>query len=176
MYNGQVHEVNGGGYHEDIFGNIPLTEIIDHWYWGRLGFEDYNCIYFQFFATKKYDSEILPLFMFSKESQLLTGDGSKLKVIVSDPVRYSGGKTYPTHLKFVWDDGNNSMKIDLTHPTLLEATSLLKGFSPFKRMVARLFVNPYYFRWNADGEIQIDFDDLHNTTNLKVQYESMMLR
>jgi len=46
--------------------------------------------------------------------------------------------------------------IALRHHQVLEATSLLTVLPPWQRRVARLFANPYYFRFNSEMKIKID--------------------
>jgi len=175
-YEGKERKVKGTGYHDHNFGNIALTKVIDHWYWGRLSVDDYNCIFFQMVGTEKYGSEKLPLFMFSKGKKLLTGDGSYLTVTGGNHTVHAGGKSYPEKLNFKWKNGKDLIDIMITNPEVIEARSLLLGFSFLKRKLARLFVNPFYFRWNADTKIRIDFGKIHDKKKLKSLYESMMLR
>jgi hypothetical protein len=175
-YNGAAHEVSGVGYHDHNFGNIAITKIIDHWYWGRLTIADYNSIFFQLISTKKYGSEPLPLFMFAKGSEMLTGDGSKLAIEEGEFIKHAGGKSYPKTLAFRWQDGDRKITISLSNPQVIESNSLLKGFSPLKRAIARLLVNPYYFRFNADTDLAIEFDDIHDNQRDKAIYENMLLR
>ena len=127
-------------------------------------------------GTEKYGSEKLPLFMFSKGKKLLTGDGSYLSVTGDDYIVHSGGKSYPKKLNFNWKNGKDVIDIKISDPEVIEARSLLIGFSFLKRKIARFFVNPYYFRWNADTRIRIDFGRIHDKKKLKSLYESMMLR
>jgi hypothetical protein len=175
-YNGKERSVKGSGYHDHNYGNIALTKIIDHWYWGRLKIADYNCIFFQFVATKKYGSGKLPLFMFARGDKLLTGDGSKLAVSEKDMIRHETGKLYPGILNFNWKDGSDSIVITLSNPDLIDARNLLAGFPWLKRTIARLIVNPYYFRFNAETEIRIDFKGIRDSRKEKAIYECMMLK
>jgi hypothetical protein len=175
-YGGKKVEVTGSGYHDHNYGNIALPKIIDHWYWGRLKIGDFSCIFFQFVATKKYGSERLPLFMFAKGDVLLTGDGSRLTVREEDMRTHESGKNYPGRLIFNWKDGDDSIDITLTNPEIIDARNLLTNFSWLKRTIARLIVNPYYFRFKADTEISIDFKGMKESRNENTIFESMMLK
>ena len=173
---GQEREVTGSGYHDHNFGNVALTKIIDHWYWGRLKIADYSCIFFQLVATKRYGFERLPLFMFAKGERILTGDGSKLTVSEKEMCTHATGKSYPGILNFLWQAGNDSLDITLSKPEIIDERNLLAGFSFLKRTLAGLFVRPYYFRFNADTELRIDFEGIKDKQREKAIYESMMLR
>lgn len=175
-YNGQDHNVKGAGYHDHNYGNRALPKIIDHWYWGRLKIADYNCIFFQFVAAKKYGHDKLPLFMFAKGEEIIIQDGSRLKVIEKDFIEHRSGKSYPGNLEFLWEDGGNSIAIRLLNPQLIESRYLLAELPLIKRMIARLLLNPYYFRFTADIEIEINYKNIKDIKKEKGIFESMMLR
>ncbi len=175
-YDGQEHEVRGTGYHDHNFGNIRLSKILGHWYWGRLSIADYNCIFFQFVSAPKYGSVKLPLFMFAKGDQILIQDGSKLAVTEANFIAHPSGKSYPRDLGFLWREGKESISIALSNPTLLESRYLLAEQPWYRRLVARMTINPYYFRFNADLELRIRKDGAEEVRKDKAIFESMMLR
>lgn len=175
-YNNKEHKVKGSGYHDHNYGNIPLSKIIDNWYWGRLKIADYNCIFFQFVASKKYGHDKLPLFMFAKGKDILIQDGSRLKVVEKNFIKHSSGKSYPGNLEFIWEDGSNNISIKLLNPQLIESRYLLAELPLYKRILARIFFNPYYFRFNAEVEIAINYNGIKDLKKEKGIFESMMLR
>jgi len=64
----------------------------------------------------------------------------------------------------------------LRQPQIIEATSLLLALPPWQRPLARLFANPYYFRFNADLSLEIELDGLRDVVSGPALYEIMMLR
>ena len=64
------------------------------------------------------------------------------------------------------------MHLALRH-AMIEGVSLLLAVPPAMRKVARLFTNPYYFRFNSSLELDIQLDGLHDKPGL---FEIMMLR
>jgi hypothetical protein len=175
-YQGQERPVSGRGYHDHNFGNIALSKILDHWYWGCLSVADYNCIFFQFVSAKKYGSVKQPIFMFAKGDKILIDESKELAVSAGDPIRHSSGKTYPQSLDFVWRDGQDNISVKLSEPKLLESRYLLAELPWYKRAVARLFMNPYYFRFTADLDLHIEHGGVKDTKKDKAIFESMMLR
>ena len=175
-FEGKEHEVTGRGYHDHNWGNIPLTKIINHWYWGRLDIGEYKAIFFEMVADKKYGSERVNLFMFAKGDKILTGDGSKLTLEKSNYITHPGGKQYPEQLNFNWEDKKDNIKISISNPELIEDRSLLSGLPFLKRKIAGMIVNPYYFRFNGKTEININYKDINETIKDKSLYEIMMLK
>lgn len=175
-YNGREHKVKGAGYHDHNYGNIGISKIINHWYWGRLTIADYNCIFFQFVSADKYDNEKLPLFMFAKGDEIIIQDGSKLKVVEENMIKHPSGKSYPGNLSFIWEEGKNRVTIKINNPQIIEARYLLAELPLYKRILARLLFNPYYFRFTADIEFSIDYKKIKDKISDKGIFESMMLR
>jgi len=42
---GKEIPVDGVGYHDHNWGNVPLQKLLDHWYWGRLFLPNHTVIY-----------------------------------------------------------------------------------------------------------------------------------
>jgi hypothetical protein len=64
----------------------------------------------------------------------------------------------------------------LREPDLIEAVSLLSILPPAKRWLARLFTNPYYFRFNTALDLEIDLNDRRDSLQGPALYEIMMLK
>ena len=58
---------------------------------------------------------------------------------------------------------------------IIEATSLLTYLPTWKRLLARLFVNPYYFRFAADLDLTLDIAGVSAKKHGPVIYELMIL-
>ncbi len=69
---------------------------------------------------------------------------------------HPSGKRFPRALDFHWQADQGTAHIALRQPHLIDSFSLLDDFSGWKRWLARRFVNPYYFRFNAEIELNVD--------------------
>ena len=175
-YDGQVHSVRGTGYHDHNWGNVALPAIMDHWYWGRAHLGDYSLIFVEQIALKKYGSRRLPVFLLAKDDRILADDARFLTMQARNFVRHEGGREYPREVDFVWEKGEERIHLALREPKLIEAVSLLLILPPAKRVLARLFANPYYFRFNAELELSIHLEGLQAVERGPALYEIMMLR
>ncbi len=174
-YDGKTHNVTGSGYHDHNWGNLSLPNVIDHWYWGRAQFGDYTVIFVEQTTHRTYGSRKLPVFLLAKGKEILTGDGLPMKLKKTNFVKHAGGREYPTELDFHWELDDKQVHITLRQPEIIEATSLLEMLPTWKRKLLGLFVNPYYFRFNAEMELKIDFGDIQAHEQGPVLYELMML-
>ena len=114
-------------------------------------------------------------FLLAKGDQILTGNGLPLKLEKRDFIKHAGGREYPTELDFHWMLDDKQVHITLRQPKIIEADSLLKELPFWKRKLLGLFVNPYYFRFNAEMDLKIDFGDIQAHEQGPVLYELMLL-
>ncbi|MCK5811676.1 MAG: hypothetical protein KAG94_02145 [Clostridiales bacterium] len=175
-YNGKTHKVTGSGYHDHNWGNLALPSVQDHWYWGRAQFDDYTIIFVEQITRKKFGSKKLPVLMLAKGDKILTGNGVPLKLKTTDFTKYSSGRKYPNKLVFSWELEGNTIDITLNNPKVIEAASLLSSFPKWKQKILRLFVNPYYFRFESKMDLKIDFGDIKAHKKGLVLYELMQLK
>ncbi len=118
----------------------------------------------------------MPVFFLAKGTKVLIGDGEPLKLEISDFTNHPSGHKYPNKLIFKWEKGNDKIIITLKNPKVIEATSLLSAFPKWKQIIARLFVNPYYFRFNAEIKLDINLGDIKTVKTGTTLYELMQLK
>ncbi len=176
VYDGIEHKVKGFGYHDHNWGNISLPAIQDHWYWGRAILDDFTVIFVEQIASKKYGSKKLPVFMLAKGDRILIEDGNPLTLELSDFTLHSSKHKYPNKLVFKWKKGNDKVIITLTNPRIIEAATLLGSFPKWKQFIARIFVNPYYFRFESEVKLEINYKDIKTVKTGSTLYELMQLR
>lgn len=175
-YDGQTHAVRGEGYHDHNWGNVALPSVMDHWYWGRAHVGDYTLIFVEQIALKKYGQVHMPVFLLAKGDEVLVEDGRYLTLETGDFIRHPGGRQYPREVNFRWRREQDEVRLDLRKQKLIEGTSLLPALPPVKRALARLVVNPYYFRFNTELDLKIDVGEVHDAIRGPALYEIMMLR
>jgi predicted secreted hydrolase len=175
-YDGQTHPVTGAGYHDHNWGNIGLNDVMSHWYWGRAHVGDFTLIFVDMVSVRAYGGVKLPVFLLAQGDHILTGDGGPLVLQTSDFVRHSNGRSYPQALDWRWQTAEGSVSLALRRPQMIEAASLL-GFLPtWQRWLARLFANPYYFRFSANLELTVHLGGVHAAESGTALYELMILR
>jgi predicted secreted hydrolase len=175
-YDGQTYAVRGTGYHDHNWGNVALSAVMDHWYWGRAHVGPYTLIFVEQIALKKYGSVRLPVFLLAKDERVLAEDARFLSMQTRDFIRHPGGRDYPREVDFTWQHDQDVIKLELRNPNLIEGISLLGGLPAAQRRLARLFANPYYFRFNTELNLEINLGSLHDSVRGTALYEIMMLR
>jgi hypothetical protein len=175
VYDEQSHAVTGTGYHDHNWGNIGLETVMSHWFWGRAHIADYTLIYVEMVSTSEYGRTKLPVFMLAKGERILVGDGRGLVLETADEVRHPGGRVYPRSLDWHLRSEHGTVRLSLRDPQTIEAASLLGALPAWKRILARLVANPYYFRFNARLELEVCLPDCDKVQGPAL-YELMLLR
>lgn len=175
-YDGQTHPVRGYGYHDHNWGNVALPSVLHHWYWGRAHVGEYTLIFVEQIALKKYGSARIPVFLLAKGSQVLADDARYLTMQAQGFVRHPGGRAYPQEVDFIWARDHEQVRLALQEPRLIEAVSLLWALPAWQRPLARLFVNPYYFRFHARLRLEIGLETIQDAASGPALYELMLLR
>ncbi len=130
-------------------------------------------------AVPAYGRQKVPVFLLARDDQILIGDGGPLTLTTADVVSHPAGREYPHQLDFHWqpaDASRGRVHLALREPALIEAVSLLTAFPRWQQRLLRLFANPYYFRFNAALELQIDLPGLQMVEQGRALYEIMLLR
>jgi hypothetical protein len=175
MYEGKEGSVFGEGYHDHNWGNVALPSVLSHWIWGRASLEGFNLIFVEMISRRAYGYEKLPVFLLTKGRKILVEDGRPLELTQSFFIRHSSGRRYPGELQFRLQNEEGSVSLKLTDPKVIEATSLLTMLPPWQQKFARLFTNPYYFRFNSRLDLEVNMGKIHTKVGGQALYELMLL-
>jgi len=175
-YDGKTHPVHGSGYHDHNWGNFGIETVYSHWYWGRAQVGEFTVIFVEMEANSSYGHQKVPNFMLAKGDCLLADLGQSFTLETTDFQVHPNGKRYPRSLDFHWKGVQGTVDIALRQPRLIDSFSLLDDFPNWKRWLARRFVNPYYFRFDAEIELNVNLADTKAVERGSSIYELMMLR
>jgi predicted secreted hydrolase len=175
-YDGQTRKVKGTGYHDHNWGNTDLSSIMSYWYWGRAHIGKYALIFAYEVTSKAFNYKTGSIFLLAKNDRILVANGNPLTLRTAEVQSHPSGKTFPRKLDFYWKGKAGSVHLALRQPKIIDEFSLLGGLPKWKQVLARLFANPYYFRFLADLELKVDLTGEHSTEHGKSVYELMALR
>ena len=113
--------------------------------------------------------------MVAKGDRIVVSSGHSLNLQAGEEQSHPSGKRYPARLDFRWEGEAGTIQLSLRRPELIEATSVLITLPAWKRALARLFVDPYYFRFNADLELSGNLGGQAVTERGQTLYEFMIL-
>ena len=78
--NGETKTLKGTGYHDHNWGNAPMQNVFDHWYWARAAVDGYTVINSDLIASAKYGYGRRTVFLVAKDGEVLS-DAPETKVV-----------------------------------------------------------------------------------------------
>jgi hypothetical protein len=165
-YDGAVHKVSGTCYHDHNWMNVDMTEIVDHWYWGRAYTEHYRLVFVQVFGRPEaIGSAPISAFMLARDRKIALGDygqGIQFTLRDADFAKGPGGRMYPKALDFTWTGARGSVHVALRKPNFIEWFQVGAG-------------NAWYYRWKAELDLTVDLEGAHGRERGTAVYEQLLL-
>jgi len=160
---GQEIPVNGVGYHDHNWGNVPLREIYDYWYWGRLFLPNHTFLYSVGQASESLGHvamSILVAFKGEKLAKLSTHIDAETSDFEVD--EFTGVK-YPRKLVLKIDASN--VKGEVTH----RLRKLADNF-----MFPQAVKGHGFLRFLSDCDVKLDMDGEKIAVETQVIHELMI--
>ncbi|MDR0817615.1 MAG: hypothetical protein LBN35_03150 [Clostridiales Family XIII bacterium] len=146
----------GTGYHDHNWGNIVMTKVMHHWYWGRAKVGGYNVISSYIYAEKKYGYNEFPIFMLAKDGEIVADDGQKLTFIPADVFSDEvTGKPAHNQLVYQYEDEGRAYRVTWARRTSLIAFRMIDQLKGVIRLLARISgFDAAYLRFTGDVTVE----------------------
>lgn len=156
--NGKTERHTGTGYHDHNWGNVPMMNLMHHWYWGRARIGDYQVISSYIYGSKKYGYATFPIFMLAKNGELLGDEPEKyLTYTEADPFKdEKTRKTVHGTLVYDYDDGKQHYRITYRRESDLARADMLAKAPWYKKLAANLLLglDPSYNRMAGTATLE----------------------
>ena len=76
--------LSGIGYHDHNWGDVAMSKLLNHWYWGRAQAGPYSVIAAYLYADKAYGRTELPQILIAKDGQIVADQASKVRLVLED--------------------------------------------------------------------------------------------
>lgn len=170
IYNGNILEVKGTGYHDHQFHTSDSMSIIHHWFWGRASLGDYTVAMFDIVANEKYGFKQIPIFCIMDKTGNIIFDGTehgttKIKELYwSDPTK----KYFPKSVEFAYEKDGVSVLFNVLMQQEIEIRTPETIFGKLDKELVKKFdsmgVDPSYIRYKANAELTIN--EANNVTKV----------
>ena len=89
---GAPETLHGIGYHDHNWGDVAMSKLLNHWYWGRAQAGPYSVIAAYLYAEKEYGRAELPQIVIANDGRIVADDPSKVRLVLEDvfPDAHSG--------------------------------------------------------------------------------------
>lgn len=144
--------VKGAGYHDHNWGNQPMEEVFDYWFWGRARAGGLTFLFFDAIGSKRWGGARVPLFMMANDVRIVMPAAARSSLtpsqFVADPT--GGGRPYPLRLRVEAESPDARATLSFSDARVVERDDLLSDVLPAWLVpVARCLTNPWYYRFHA---------------------------
>ena len=153
--NGVESNLLGIGYHDHNWGNSPMNENINSWYWGRAKVGEYTLVFSEIVAHEDFNNSKIPLLLIGKKDKYIKLKGDILVTKSNEITHPSTNKSYATTLTFTQKD-ENGLKYTIVTKYKQDITFLDMNLLPFE-----IGKNPTYLR--SLGDINLTITERNNT-------------
>jgi hypothetical protein len=153
---GKQEHLEGIGYHDHNWGDVPMPKLINHWYWGRAQAGDYSIVASYIFAEKAYGSAELPIFMLAKDGNIVAEDANKVKFHLEDEhLDEKSCKPVANVVVYDYENGPERYRVRYRRSDTIVNAQLVDRVSGFKHLLARLVgFDGSYLRFT--GKVQLE--------------------
>ncbi|KAH6974474.1 hydroxyneurosporene dehydrogenase [Ilyonectria sp. MPI-CAGE-AT-0026] len=129
----------GNGYHDHNWGNVSLTKVVNHWYWGRGTVGPYTFISASIDAERAYGDKKLNVFMLARDGSIVADDGTKV-VFTASKIAVDGPTKRPVAdlLRFEYRDGDVCYVLDYERQKTILRKNLIDTIPGFWKFLAWL--------------------------------------
>jgi hypothetical protein len=82
--NSAPETLTGVGYHDHNWGDVVMSKLLNHWYWGRAQAGPYSVIAAYLYSEKEYGRTELPQILIAKDGEIVADQASKVRLVLED--------------------------------------------------------------------------------------------
>jgi hypothetical protein len=106
VLDGVQETLTGVGYHDHNWGDVAMTKLINHWYWGRAQAGAYSIVSSYITAEANYGRTEIPIFMLAKDGAVVADDPGKVRFsLEGEQVDEHSGKPFAQVVSYEYEDG-----------------------------------------------------------------------
>ena len=137
---GVEHVLEGTGYHDHNWGNVPMFFVMHHWYWGRAKIGDYVVVSSYITANKKYNYDEVPIFMIAKDGKIIADDAINCLMYKEEDYYFNSftKKHVARNLIYDYEEGNSRYVITYTASEDIEQMNMDSVVGPIGKMALYL--------------------------------------
>lgn len=149
--------LTGVGYHDHNRGDVVMSKLLNHWYWGRAQAGPYSIVASYLYAEKAYGRAELPIFMLAKDGKVVADVSSKVKLLLEDEFTDSKSNK-PVANRVIYDyeeDDQNRYRVVFQRSQTILDFRFVDMVTGFKHILARVAnVDGAYLRFSGTVSVE----------------------
>jgi hypothetical protein len=149
--------LTGVGYHDHNWGDVVMSKLLNHWYWGRAQAGPYSIIAAYLYAEKAYGRTELPQFMLAKDGKVVADLSSKVALSLEDVSTDSkSGKPVANRVIYEYqEDEQSRYRVVFQRSQTILDYKLADTVTGLKHILARVAgVDGAYLRFSGTVSVQ----------------------
>lgn len=146
----------GIGYHDHNWGDVAMSKLINHWYWGRAQAGPYSIVASYITAERAYGSTEIPIFMLARNGTIIADDIDKVRFSLDGVTTdESSGKPYAHVVNYEYVDGADRYVVSFRRASTIVDARFIERIKGVKHLLARLArVDGAYLRFTGQVELE----------------------
>ena len=154
--NGQQFNLVGSGYHDHNWGNRPIWEMQNNWYWGRAKTDSFVVIAYDIITAEEYGFKEFTAFMLAKDGKIVADN---LESVVFEPkeenVDGNTGISIADKLIYDYEDGDQKYRASFSRENTILDVSMLGALSEdLRAKVTDANYKMHYYRFTGSVAIE----------------------
>jgi hypothetical protein len=152
-----IHEtLTGIGYHDHNWGDVAMTSLINHWYWGRAQAGPYSIVAAYITAEKAYGDAGVPIFMLARDGAIIADDPDNVRLVLDNvQVDELTGKPYAQVVTYDYSDGADRYVVRYQRKSTLLDAPMIDRITGFRHLLARIArFDGAYLRFTGQVELE----------------------
>jgi hypothetical protein len=153
----QPRTLTGIGYHDHNWGDVAMSKLLNHWYWGRAQAGPYSIVAVRMFAEKTYGKTELTEFMLAKDGKIVADDPAKVTLRLEDT--FEDDKSHkPVANRVIYEykvDDQNLYRVTFQRSETILDVKFIDQVKGFKHILAQVAnIDGAYLRFSGSVSVE----------------------
>jgi hypothetical protein len=170
---GKVMATSGEGYHDHNWGNVPISDLLDRWWWGRASVGQHRIVTYEIHGKKGVGGTNIGLYYVGTEDRMeINAVGDQVAVSEGPLVKHPDPKherSIPASVTFAANGATSNFSI--SGPMLLSLDMLAEQPWSTKLVAGALGMKPRYTRLQSPVSLSVAGRPMEKGTGILEYYE-----
>jgi CrtC N-terminal lipocalin domain len=156
VLDGVREHLTGVGYHDHNWGDLAMTKLINHWYWGRGQAGPYSIVASYITAEATYGNTAIPIFMLAKDGVVIADDPDKVRFsLEGEQVDEHSGKPFAQVVNYEYEDGADRYAVRYKRESTMVDQRMIDRITGLKHLLAKVArFDGAYLRFTGQVELE----------------------
>ncbi len=149
--------LTGIGYHDHNWGDVQMSKLLNHWYWGRAQAGPYSIVAAHLYTEKSYEPKELTVFMLARDGKVVADGATMVTIHLEDEfVDAKSGKPVANRVTYDYKvDDQNRYRVAFQRSETILDFKFIDQVKGFKHILARVAnIDGAYLRFSGNVSVE----------------------